>query len=255
MRNEHASVPYLAGVGPLVPRTLAVDFTHQLIARDYLFQTLLDGLPAPDGLSGYPRPEWAAFFRQLGTIARTINDVRGERFGPVAGPTFATWSQALISYFTDAAADLQDAGLAADDVRQIADAAARHRAVLDEITEPRLLHGDLWTVNVMIERGAAEPTITGVVDCDRASWGDPQADWASYRAGLRPGTERDAFWDTYARPPSTRNSNIRAHFYRARHVSAARLERFRLGDTDQLPPTYDELNDVLAELLRYEPSE
>jgi hypothetical protein len=30
------------------------------------------------------------------------------------------------------------------------------RAVLDEITEPRLPHGDPWTADVMIERSAAD---------------------------------------------------------------------------------------------------
>ncbi|HEV2888713.1 MAG TPA: phosphotransferase, partial [Jatrophihabitans sp.] len=74
MRNEHATVPYLAGLGALLPRTLALDFTHQLIGRDYLFQTLLDGVPAPDGLDRYPRPAWAGFYGQLGSIARAVHE-------------------------------------------------------------------------------------------------------------------------------------------------------------------------------------
>jgi hypothetical protein len=36
------------------------------------------------------------------------------------------WSEALIAYFIEAATDLEDAGLGADDVRQVAEAAARH---------------------------------------------------------------------------------------------------------------------------------
>ena len=107
------------------------------------------------------------------------------------------WSEALIAYFIEAATDLEDAGLGADDVRQVAEAAARHRAVLDEITEPRLLHGDLWTVNVMIDPDAPESTITGVCDCDRASWGDPLA-----------ARERSSFgqWDAF--PDQHRRSGI-----------------------------------------------
>lgn len=77
MRNEHASPPYLAPIAPLIPRTLAVDFTHDLVDRGYLFQTMLDGVPAPDGLARYPRAEWASFFRQIGTIARSIHAVCG----------------------------------------------------------------------------------------------------------------------------------------------------------------------------------
>lgn len=39
MRNEHAATPFLSVLGPLIPRTLAADFTHQLLDRDYLVQT------------------------------------------------------------------------------------------------------------------------------------------------------------------------------------------------------------------------
>jgi len=247
MRNEHATVPYLAGLGELLPRTLAVDFTHQLIDRDYLFQTLLDGVAAPDGLSRYARLAWAAFFGQLGGIARAVHDVAGTRFGMVAGPTYATWSQALIGYFDDAAADLRDAGLEAEDVRRLVVAADRHRAVLDEIGTPRLLHGDLWTVNVLIDPDAPEPRITGVVDSDRAWWGDPLADWTIYRAAQRQGGERQAFFDSYGQLPGGAHDRLRARFYLARHLVAIRLERFRLGDTE-LSATYDDVGEVLAEL-------
>jgi aminoglycoside phosphotransferase (APT) family kinase protein len=248
MRNEHASVPYLAPIAPLMPRTLAIDFTHEVIGRDYLFQTVLDGVPAPDGLAAYPRPEWAAFFRQMGAIARDIHAVRGDRFGTVNGPVFATWSEAVIASLDDTAADLDDVGLDATDVRELAAVADRHRAVLDEITEPRLLHGDLWTVNVMIEPGAPEPTISGVFDCDRTSWGDPESDWTIFMAGRRPGTERDTFWETYGSLSSTPAATWRALFYRARHIAAVRLERHRLGNSEAVPDTYDDMREMLTRL-------
>jgi hypothetical protein len=97
MRNEYNTVPYLAPVAEFIPRTLAVDFTQQLIGRDYLFQSLLPGVAAPDGLAAHPRAEWATFFRQLGAITRTIHSVRGTAFGPVAGPHHPTWSEALLA--------------------------------------------------------------------------------------------------------------------------------------------------------------
>lgn len=39
MRNEYASYPFLAPLAALLPKILMVDFTHQIIGRDYLFQT------------------------------------------------------------------------------------------------------------------------------------------------------------------------------------------------------------------------
>lgn len=248
MRNEHASVPYFAPIAPLLPRTLAIDFTHELIARDYLFQTLLPGVPAPEGLAAYPRAQWTEFFRQMGSIAKDIHAVRGARFGPVAGPWHSSWSGALIAAFEDMAADLDDAGLDAKDVRAAAEAAAARSAVLDEIAEPRLLHGDLWTVNVMVRPGAPVPTITGVFDCDRTWWGDPEADWPLFMARRRPGTERDAFWETYGEPAKGAGAEWRGLVYQARHIAAARLEYRRLGQADDIAGTYDDLRELLGRL-------
>lgn len=248
MRNEYASVPYLAPIAPMIPRTLAADFTHDVIGRDYLFQSMLEGVPGPEGIGQYPRPEWVSFFRKMGEIARSIHGVRGKRFGPVAGSGFATWGEAVAAFFTDLAADLDDAGLDSADVREVVSAADKHQAVLDEVTEPRLLHGDLWTVNVMMEPGAAEPMITGVFDNDRTSWGDPESDWTIFMAAKKPGTERDAFWETYGPRPATPSAARRSLFYLAKHIGAIRLERHRLGNADAVPETYEQMRDVLDQL-------
>jgi aminoglycoside phosphotransferase (APT) family kinase protein len=248
MRNEHAAIPYLGPVMPLMPRTLAIDFTHRVIGRDYLFQTMLPGVPAPDGLAAYPRPQWASLYRQLGSITASIQAVRGRRFGRVAGPASATWSQAISAYLDDIASDLDAAGLDAADVRAVMTAATHDRGLLDEITEPRLLHGDLWHANVMIRPSEPEPVICGVLDWDRASWGDPAFDWAIFLAGMRPGTERDAFWETYGPPPSTPSALRRSLYYQATHIGAARVERHRLG-RQNVPDTYDQLREVLNDLL------
>ncbi|KAA2253828.1 aminoglycoside phosphotransferase family protein [Solihabitans fulvus] len=245
MRNEHASLPHFAPIAAMMPRTLFADWTHEVLGRDYVVQTMLDGVSASVGLRAYPRPSWAGFYRQLGTIARRVHEVSGERFGPVAGPTFATWGEALVSALEDTEADLVDAGLDASDVREVVAAAAKGSAVLDEIDRPRLLHGDLWVPNVMLDPDAPEPTITGVLDHDRASWGDPAADWVVHIAGLR--AERDPFWETYGRRDEADGSAAwRALIYRARHIGAIRLERHRLGEHARIPDTYQEMREVLG---------
>jgi len=248
MRNEYASVPYLAPIAPMIPRTLAADFTHEIIGRDYLFQTMLDGVSGPQGIGQYPRPAWTSFFRQMGTIARSIHAVRGEQFGPVIGPGYDTWGAAVAAFFADLVADLDDAGLDSADVQEMLDAADKDQAVLNEITEPRLLHGDLWTVNVMMASDGPEPTITGVFDNDRTSWGDPESDWTIFMAAKKPGTERDAFWETYGPRPSTPGAARRSLFYLAKHIGAIRMERHRLGNADAVPETYGQMREVLDQL-------
>ncbi|HEX5540773.1 MAG TPA: aminoglycoside phosphotransferase family protein [Micromonospora sp.] len=242
MRNEYAAAPYFAALGPLVPRTLYADFTHQLIGRDYMLQEPLPGVPAADRLNAYP--DLTPYFRQLGTITRTIHNVRGVRFGPVAAATFATWSEALADQFQTLADAYDRAGLDAGEVRRIRAAVDTHRAVLDEVREPRLLHGDLWRLNILIDPDAPEPAIVGILDYDGASWGDPLADWTIHQVLRREGTE--AFWETYGPRPA---EPIRQLFYQARCLAGARLDIYRRNiDLATVPPVHWDLTDVLKGL-------
>lgn len=246
MRNEYAAAPFLAPLGLLVPRILAADFTHQVIDRDYMVQTLVAGAPASTGLTAYPRSKWLPFYRQLGAITRTIHDVRGDRFGPVAGPGYDTWSQALIAEFEAQAAEQADVGLDPGGCRRIIELARRHRVVLDDLAGPRLLHGDLWTLNILIDEAAAEPTITGVLDSDRACWGDPLGDVPLARVRQLANAEQDAFFAGYGTAVSTTGAELREQFYRARHLIGNQLDiqRRRLNFAGIAPIHWD-LTDAL----------
>jgi aminoglycoside phosphotransferase (APT) family kinase protein len=248
MRNEYATMPWLGVIASKLPRVLAADWSHEVIARDWMIQTLLDGVPAPSSLTTYAGSTWSGFYRELGAITRAVHAVTGPHFGPVAGPAYPTWSAAVVASLTDIATDLDGAGLDASDVRAVATRAAARPAVLDEVVRPGLLTGDLWTVNVLLREGAPEPTISGLVDFDRTWWGDPAADWTIYMAQSEPGTEQDAFWasDAYGPPGRSAAAMWRSHVYRARHLGAIRLENHRLGRP--VEKTYGEMAEVLADL-------
>ncbi|WP_372350812.1 phosphotransferase family protein [Streptomyces sp. KL116D] len=247
MRNEFASVPWLAAISPLMPQVITVDWSHDVIGRDWMIQTCLDGVPAPQHLGTYPRTSWTGFFRQLGSITRAVHDVRGPQFGPVAGPGYATWSEAVIASLDDIAADLDGVGLDSADVRKIAAVAAHDRAVLDEVTEPHLLTGDLWTVNALLDRDADVPTISGVLDFDRCIFGAPEADWTIRMARAKT-DERTAFWESYGLLDGSAAAVWRARIYEARHLGAIRLERYRLGKADAVDDSYGAMSGLLAEL-------
>lgn len=247
MRNEYASVPWLAVIAPLMPKVIAADWSHELIGRDWMVQTFLDGVPAPERLGLYPRSLWPGFFRQMGEIARSVHGVRGPHFGPVAGPVFGSWGEAVIRSLEDIAVDLDSTGLDAADVRKVAAIAVDGRAVLDAVTEPRLITGDLWTVNTMLAADADEPVITGVLDMDRTWWGDPAADWTIRMASAKT-DERTAFWDGYGPQQQSPAARWRALVYEARHLGALRLERHRLGNGDGVADSYRALAAVLEAL-------
>lgn len=247
MRNEYASQPWLAVIASLMPRVLAADWSHEVIGRDWMIQTCLDGVPAPEQLGTYPRTARPVFFQQMGAIARSVHDVRGPHFGPVGGPGYGTWSEAVITSLEEIAADLDGAGLDAGDVRKVAAVAAQGRAALDEVTGPSLLTGDLWTVNTRLDPETPEPVITGVLDFDRTWFGDPAADW-TIRMAMAKEDERTAFWESYGALDHSPAAVWRARIYEARHLGAIRLERHRLARADAVRESYDTLADVLAGL-------
>lgn len=248
MRNEYASLPFFAAIAAMMPRTLFMDWTHDTIDRDYMWQTTLSGIPAHEGLAAYSRAQWPVLFEQIGTIARTIHQTRGRHFGPVAGPHYDKWSEAVIGVLGNAVADLEAEGLPADDVREVLCITSARAAVLDEIGEPHLLHGDLWIPNLMLAPDSADPTITGVLDNDRAFWGDPMADWVVFVARRRPGTERDAFWNTYGDVPTGSRAESRQLIYQSMHLAAIRLEFHRLRQPEKMSESLAEMDEVLRRL-------
>lgn len=247
MRNEYATVPWLAVIAPLMPRLVAVDWSQEVVDRDWMIQTCLPGIPAPEHLGNYPRAGRTTFFRQLGAIARAVHDVRGPYFGRVAGPPYASWSAFVIASFTQIAEDLEQAGLDAADVRKAATLAADGSATLDEVREPRLLTGDLWTVNCLLDAEAPEPSISGVLDFDRTEFGDPAADWPIRMAQAKP-DERTAFWESYGVLDRSPTATWRAALYEARHLAALRLERHRLANPKAVHESYPAMANLLAEL-------
>jgi aminoglycoside phosphotransferase (APT) family kinase protein len=249
MRSEYAAAPWLIGLGPLVPCVLGADFTHHVIGRDCLIQTLLPGVPAPHALAGYDRAQWPTFFAQLGAINRRINDVTGDSWGPLHGPVDRRWSDAIERSLRHSATDLAARSLPVADVVKLVEVVDRFRHRLDGIGPPRLLHGDLWTVNALLDGDAAQPTVVGVVDAERSWWGDPLADWALYRAEARPlPAERNAFWSGYGERDLGSEVAWRSLLYQGRHLVADRVEAARRNDLDRVERTVVDLADVLATL-------
>ena len=66
-----------------------------------------------------------------------------------------------------------------------------HGACFDSCRKSRLCHGDLWVTNLLVERNG---DVKGVIDFDRACWGDIEWDLAIAEYC---GITRPAFWEGY----------------------------------------------------------
>ena len=94
MRREQHIQPFFAAVAHLMPRTLMVDFTHQVIPRDYVFQTFIEGERWDDIADSFTVEEQAQLWEQFGHITKSIHSTVGTKFGgPYPMTEFRTWSQ------------------------------------------------------------------------------------------------------------------------------------------------------------------
>jgi fructosamine-3-kinase len=85
----------------------------------------------------------------------------------------------------------------------------KHASCFDECLTSRLCHGDLWITNLLVDRSGE---VTGVIDFDRACWGDIGWDLAIAEYC---GITRPEFWEGYGRRVgrSTGDAAIRRLFY------------------------------------------
>ncbi|GHO71327.1 hypothetical protein KSC_102190 [Ktedonobacter sp. SOSP1-52] len=249
MRNEHASLPFLAPISPLLPRILMADFTHQILERDYLFQTYMEGEQWAQVMGTFTSEEKKGLWRQLGSITKKIHAVQGHHFGNSALDShFSSWSLTVMDWLTSIINDLEEAQLDTTDVRSLLDIAQTNQRLLDEITRPQLLHGDLWTVNILVKRGEEGPRIVAVLDSDRTSWGDPMADWTMFLMHRNAGTEVDAFWETYGQREKSLEVQFRRLIYQGRYIGGARLEHYCLHHHEAVKRSYQDMQTVIKAL-------
>lgn len=171
MRTEVELLRRLEGSLP-VPKVLAYDNSRSIVPSDYFFMEHLEGTPynklKPDMTPG----EREAVERQLGNYNRQLNEARGERFGPylAAAPGESSWAGVFLGMVRDVLADGREMGaelpMAEEEVVALVKSCEK---ALNQVTEPRLVHWDLWDGNVFVKEGQ----ICGLIDFERALWADP----------------------------------------------------------------------------------
>lgn len=251
MRREHSMQPFFAPVAALMPKTLLIDFTHQLIDRDYMFQTFIEGERWDDIMDKLTPEENNGLWEQFGEILKQIHDVRRQAFGiPQSGFEFPRWSQTIINRLERTLQAAKDNQLDIPYLASILDLIRANPEQLDEIQTPRLLHGDLWSFNILIS-GEDKPSIVGILDADRSWWGDPMADWTMFViAHAKEEEGHSHFWKAYSQPEDTQSARFRAKVYDAMHAGTAFIWAVKHRDEE----TVTRANGTLGEVIEILPT-
>lgn len=155
----------------------------------------------------------------------------------------------MLDWLERSLADAASVGFETDGLCPVLELAQAGAAALDEVREPRLLHGDLWTFNLLVRRRADGPVVSAVLDYDRACWGDPLLEWTFHLLPRRASaTEQAAFWEAYGHPAQDAATRFRTALYVAFHISNVFADIKRRSRDDLLPRVYAAHAEALAAL-------
>ncbi|WP_390410697.1 phosphotransferase family protein [Lacticaseibacillus jixiensis] len=196
MTGEVIADAHLTAAGIPCPQVTVCDRKRTVIDRDYMLWPALPGKILGDlSLTDQQRP---VLYHQLGTYLRRMHDITMPYFGRAGStacgcPRFATWGGFLISEF-DIAVDLLLAHdlLTSSEGNQLKQLFENARPLFDQIRRPALVHADLWDANILAASDGSH--ITGIIDADRAMYGDPEFDFSGGWQ-LAP-----AFFEGYGKP-------------------------------------------------------
>lgn len=201
MRTETLAFELMAAEGLPVPEVLYA-------ADGLLLMAALRGEPWSTAREGLTDAQQAALRHELGVVVAVLHGITGDTFGYPQGPGGDTWRTAFLA--------MVDAVLA-DAARYDVELPARTREVfqeragwLDEVTTAVLVHFDLWQANIFLDLSG--PRIEGVIDPERAFWGDPLAELVT--VALFAELDED-FLAGYGAPPFTDAMRGRLALYRA----------------------------------------
>jgi aminoglycoside phosphotransferase (APT) family kinase protein len=219
-----------------LPEIHAFDESHDLIASDYLIMQRMPGRPLSEasGIDG------RRVLQTVGECLRQVHAITAEAYGYIGEhrPMTAqnSWQDAFVLMWNKLIDDITATGHYSEDeeyrLRKLLD---RHLEYFDRPVAACLLHMDVWSQNIMVDDSG---TLTGLIDWDRALWGDPEIEFAVLDYC---GISEPAFWEGYGQQrDNSRAAQIRGVFYLLYELQKYVAIRHFRGNRPDTARTYKE---------------
>jgi aminoglycoside phosphotransferase (APT) family kinase protein len=156
-----------------VPKVYYYDNTGSEIENDYFIMEKIAGTPYNKIKNSITEEERKAIERDLGLYNRIINDIKGRKFGQYSQPEKASdkWFDAFMMLVYDVLQDGKEYNVKLPmEYHDIEKLILSYSYAFNYVGEPSLIHWDLHDGNVIV---SDDRHIVGIIDCDRAMWGDP----------------------------------------------------------------------------------
>ncbi|MFX0119845.1 MAG: phosphotransferase family protein [Candidatus Hodarchaeota archaeon] len=161
-----------------VPAILSYDFEHDILNRDFLILEKLKGVPWNKIKNNLSQEQNDQLKYQMGVYAAHINSNIGKYFGYFTDYD-KSYNKNWEETFLNMVKNVLDDGILLDvklpqTREKIMKLIEKRTETLDAVKIPQLVHWDLWEGNIFIkDKGSRNYVIEGIIDCERALWGDP----------------------------------------------------------------------------------
>lgn len=183
------------------------DTSKTLCSGDYFFMEALEGKSFFSVRDQLTEEQKSVIHGEIGEIERAISAIEGRHFGLLAddGHRFSNQFDFVCYLIANVLRDGErksvEIGVPAEEIlcKLKAD-----REIFDEVTQPVLVHWDMWEGNVFVKEGH----VCGVIDWERALWGEAFQD-----DRFRRHTRNRDFLRGYGKETFTENEMRRIYWY------------------------------------------
>lgn len=174
MNAEIYTLKHMKNLALLVPEVLFYDPTLRIIDSEYFFMDYLEGIPLNKVKADLSTIQLDLLSKELGEQTYRMRQINDGYFGEIGNKSkrFKNWYDCFYTMVEDLILDAEKISFslpfAKDTVLKIVE---QHKASLDNIQKPALLHKDLWDGNVFIDKKTFQ--LIGIIDTERAIFGDP----------------------------------------------------------------------------------
>lgn len=194
-----------------VPEIIAYDTSRRFVDRDFLLMERLPGIPLTQFRC--TQSQLDSILEQTGHYLRQIHGITSDRYGYLGEHRCmepqSDWASAFRVMWSKLIDDVAEAGYYdREQALRVTGLLEQHIEYFDRPVASRLLHMDIWAQNILVDEHAR---VTGLVDFDRALWGDVEIEFAVLDYC---GISQPAFWRGYGVMRDTSASaRIRHLFY------------------------------------------